>query len=362
MMDTHFYAVIMAGGGGTRLWPLSRRDTPKQLLKIYKDKSLFRIALDRLKGLLDFDHIYVVTVEEQIAKLKKEAPELPLHNFLIEPMPKGTASVVGMAATYLQKIDPDAVMAVLTADHVIENVPYFQELLAEAKTAATEGILVTLGIEPTFPATGYGYIEAGEKISGLLNGFRVKRFKEKPDPETAKKYLKSDSFYWNSGMFIWSVAAILDEFSKQMPELHEKLKLIQTRIQEDCSIGGITDIWETIQPQTIDYGIMEGASDVIVLSARGLGWNDVGSWDSLFEILEADQDGNIQLACHVVNVNSTDILIQSTDEEKMIAVVGLKDIVIVDHENTLLICKRGETQKVRQVIKKIKEKGLNNYL
>ena len=361
-MDTHFYAVIMAGGGGTRLWPLSRRDTPKQLLKIYKDKSLFRIALDRLKGLLDFDHIYVVTVEEQIAKLKKEAPELPLHNFLIEPMPKGTASVVGMAATYLQKIDPDAVMAVLTADHVIENVPYFQELLAEAKTAATEGLMVTLGIEPTFPATGYGYIEAGEKISGVLNGFRVKRFKEKPDPETAKKYLKSDSFYWNSGMFIWSVAAILNEFSKQMPELHEKLKLIQTRIQEDCSIGGITDIWETIQPQTIDYGIMEGASDVIVLSARGLGWNDVGSWDSLFEILEADQDGNIQLACHVVNVNSTDILIQSTDEEKMIAVVGLKDIVIVDHENTLLICKRGETQKVRQVIKKIKEKGLNNYL
>jgi mannose-1-phosphate guanylyltransferase len=362
MMDTHFYAVIMAGGGGTRLWPLSRRDTPKQLLKIYKDKSLFRIALDRLKGLLDFDHIYVVTVEEQIAKLKEEAPELPLHNFLIEPMPKGTASVVGMAATYLQKIDPDAVMAVLTADHVIENVPYFQELLAEAKTAATEGLLVTLGIEPTFPATGYGYIEAGEKISGLLNGFRVKRFKEKPDPETAKKYLKSDSFYWNSGMFIWSVAAILDEFSKQMPELHEKLKLIQTRIQEDYSIGGITDIWETIQPQTIDYGIMEGASDVIVLSARGLGWNDVGSWDSLFEILEADQDGNIQLARHVVNVDSKDIFIQSTDEEKMIAVVGLKDIVIVDHENTLLICKRGETQKVRQVIKKIKEKGLNNYL
>ena len=361
MMDTHFYAVIMAGGGGTRLWPLSRRDTPKQLLKIYKEKSLFRIALDRLKGLLDFDHIFVVTVEEQITKLKEEAPELPLRNYLIEPMPKGTASVVGMAATYLQKIDPDAVMAVLTADHVIENVLYFQDLLVKAKTAAAGGLLVTLGIEPTFPATGYGYIEAGEIISGL-DGFKVIRFKEKPDLETAKKYLKSGSFYWNSGMFIWSVAAILDEFSKQMPVLHEKLKLIQTRIQEDRQIDGITDIWETIQPQTIDYGIMEGASDVVVLPVRGLGWNDVGSWDSLFEIIEADQDGNIQLARHVVNVESTDILIQSTDEEKMIAVVGLKDIVIVDHKNTLLICKRGETQKIRQVIKKIQEKGLNNYL
>lgn len=360
-MDTHFYAVIMAGGGGTRLWPLSRRDTPKQLLKIFKDKSLFRIAVDRLKGLLNFDHIYVVTVEEQVAKLKEEAPELPLHNYLIEPMPKGTASVVGMAAAYLQKIDPDAVMAVLTADHVIENVPYFQDLLVEAKTAATGGLLVTLGIKPTFPATGYGYIEAGEKIIGL-NGFKVIRFKEKPDSETAKKYLNSGSFYWNSGMFIWSVAAILDEFSKQMPGLHEKLKLIQTRIQEDRQIGGITDIWETIQPQTIDYGIMESASDVVVLPARGLGWNDVGSWDSLFAILEADQDGNIKLARHVVNVDSSDNLIQSTDKEKMIAVVGLKDIVIVDHKNTLLICKRSETQNIRQVIKEIKEKGLNNYL
>jgi mannose-1-phosphate guanylyltransferase len=361
MMETHFYAVIMAGGGGTRLWPLSRRTTPKQLLKIIEDKSLFRIALDRLKGLLEIDHIYVVTVKEQIAKLREEAPELPLHNYLIEPMPKGTASVVGMAATYLQKIDPDAVMAILTADHVIENVSYFQDLLIEAKTIAKKGFLVTLGIEPTFAATGYGYIEAGEKISGL-NGFKVIRFKEKPDPEIAKKYLKSGSFYWNSGMFIWSVAAILDEFSKQMPELYEKLKLIQTRIQEDFQMGEITDIWETIQPQTIDYGIMEGASNVVVLSAQGLGWNDVGSWDSLYAILEADKNGNIQVARHVVNVDSTDILIKSTDQEKMIAVVGLKDLVIVDHENTLLICKRGETQKIRQVIKKIEEMDLSNYL
>jgi mannose-1-phosphate guanylyltransferase len=191
---------------------------------------------------------------------------------------------------------------------------------------------------------------------------QLRRFKEKPDPDTAKEYLKSDSFYWNSGMFIWSVAAILDEFSKQMPELYKKLLLIQARIQEDRQIGGITDIWETIRPQTIDYGIMEGASEVVVLPALGLDWNDVGSWDSLFAILEADKDGNIQLARHVVNVDSVDILIQSTDEEKMIAVVGLKDLVIVDNKNTLLICKRGETEKIRQVVKKIKEKGLNNYL
>jgi len=360
-MDTHFYAVIMAGGGGTRLWPLSRRDTPKQLLKIIKDKSLFRIALDRLSGLFNPDHIFIVTVEDQLAKLREEAPELPLHNYLIEPMPKGTASVVGMAAAYLQKIDPYAVMAVLTADHVIENVPYFQDLLVQAKIAARRGLLVTLGIEPTFPATGYGYIEAGEKISEL-DGYKVRQFKEKPDLDTAKEYINAGSYYWNSGMFIWSVDSIIGEFSKQMPELHKKFTQIQNRIKDNYQIDEIVDIWETIQPQTIDYGIMEGASDVVVLPAQGLDWKDVGSWDSLFEILEADQNGNIQLARHVVNVDSTDILIQSTDGEKLVAVVGVKDLVVIDHKNTLLICRRGETQKIRQVIKEIKKKGLDNYL
>ena len=360
-MDTHFYAIIMAGGGGTRLWPLSRRDTPKQLLKIIKDKSLFRIALDRLSGLFKSDHIFIVTVEDQLAKLREEAPELPLHNYLIEPMPKGTASVVGMAAAYLQKIDPYAVMAVLTADHVIENVPYFQDLLMQAKIAARRGLLVTLGIEPTFPATGYGYIEAGEKISEL-DGYKVRQFKEKPDLDTAKEYINAGSYYWNSGMFIWSVDSILGEFSKQMPELHKKLTQIQSRIQDNYQVGEIVDIWETIQPQTIDYGIMEGALDVVVLPAQGLDWKDVGSWDSLFEILEADHNGNIQLARHVVNVDSTDIFIQSTDGEKLVAVVGVKDLVVIDHKNTLLICRRGETQKIRQVIKEIKKKGLDNYL
>jgi len=360
-MDTHFYAVIMAGGGGTRLWPLSRRDTPKQLLKIIKDKSLFRIALDRLSGLFKSDHIFIVTVEEQVAKLREEAPELPLENYLIEPMPRGTASVVGMAAAYLQKIDPDAVMAVLTADHVIENVPYFQDLLVQAKIASRRGFLVTLGIEPTSPATGYGYIEAGEKIKEL-DGYKVRQFKEKPDINTAKEYINAGSYYWNSGMFIWSVDSILDEFSKQMPELYKKLKQIQARIQDNHQVGEIVDIWETIQPQTIDYGIMEGASDVVVLPVQGLGWKDVGSWDSLFAILEADQNGNVQLARHVVNVDSTDIFVQSTDGEKLIAVVGVKDLVVIDHKNTLLICKRGETQKIRQVIKKIKKKDLDNYL
>ena len=360
-MNSHYYAVIMAGGGGTRLWPLSRKESPKQLLKIINKKSLFRIAVDRLDGLFDFEHIYVVTIKEQLAKLREDVPEIPLKNYLIEPMPKGTASVVGLAATYLQEIDPKAVMAVLTADHIIENIPLFHELLTQAKTAALNKYLVTLGIKPTFPATEYGYIEAGEKIIGL-ESFYVKSFKEKPDLSKANEYIKSNTYYWNSGMFVWDVNTILDEFRKQMPGLHEKLDKIKTRIMQNQLFAEINDIWETIEPQTIDYGIMEGASSAAVLPAHNLRWKDVGSWDSLYSILDVDMDGNIQLTDQLINVESKNILVQSNDKNKLIAIVGLEDLVIVDDENAILICKRGETQKVRQVINLIKEKGLNKYL
>jgi mannose-1-phosphate guanylyltransferase len=359
-MDTHYYAVIMAGGGGTRLWPLSRKESPKQLLPIINDKSLFRIAVDRLDGLFDYDHIYVVTIREQLSKLREEVPEIPLKNYLIEPMPKGTASVVGLAAIYLKKMDPDAVMAVLTADHVMGNTEYFKELLSNAESIAQKGYLVTLGIKPTFPATGYGYIEAGEKIE-KLNCYQVDNFKEKPDLASATEYVNSNNYYWNSGMFIWEVISILNEFKKQMPELYKKLGMIETRIQEDLTFTEIIDIWETITPQTIDYGIMEGASDTAVLPAFDLGWKDVGSWDSLQSILEPDQDGVIKLVDQMINVDSKNILIKSTEEGKLIAVIGVEDLVIVDHDNTLLICKKGETQKVRRIIEIIKEKGLDQY-
>jgi len=360
-MIEHFYAVIMAGGGGTRLWPVSRRENPKQLLRIIENESLIRIAVDRLRGLMDSGHIFVVSIEEQITKLKQEIPEIPIENFLIEPMPKGTASVVGMAAAYLQMIDKDSVMAVLTADHVIGNVKSFHNLLANAKIVAEKGCLVTLGIEPTFPATGYGYINAGKRIPDF-NGYHVKEFVEKPDYDTAKDYIRSRSYYWNSGMFIWQASTILEEFKKQMPGLNEKLQILLSRISPDGKMGNITDIWETIDPQTIDYGIMEGASNTIVLPAIGLDWIDVGSWDSLFELFESDSEGNVLKAKHVENVDSRGNLIYSTDSKNVVAVVGLKDIIIVDHQNTLLVCKKGETQKIRQIINQLKDKKLDEYL
>jgi mannose-1-phosphate guanylyltransferase len=213
-MDNHFYAVIMAGGGGTRLWPVSRKQSPKQMLRIIGNQSLFQLAVARLKGLFPPERIYVVTLSEQAESLQAACPELPLDNFLIEPTPRGTASVVGLAASFIKHIDRDAIMVVLTSDHIIENTKLFQQLLTSAYEIAEEDYLVTLGIEPTYPSTGYGYIESGKLLKGKceLPVYEVIRFIEKPDEQKARQFLTKGGYFWNSGMFIWKVDRILEEF------------------------------------------------------------------------------------------------------------------------------------------------------
>jgi len=357
----HYYAVIMAGGGGTRLWPMSRRNNPKQVLKFIEKKSLFKISIERLMDLFPLERIYVVTIAEQKELLQKEVPALPGENYIIEPMPRGTASVVGLAATYLQKKDNQAVMAVLTADHIIKNTDSFKSLLTEGYQLAQKDLLVTLGITPSFSSTGYGYIEIGSKIENS-NGYFAKRFVEKPDRETAERYLQSGNYLWNSGMFVWKCTTVLDEIKKQMPDLSEKLELIYERINYHFIIEPIHSIWETIQPQTIDYGIMERAPRVAVLPAAHLGWNDIGSWDSLYEFSDADQSGNLIDGDHIIEIGTENSIIYATDTKKMIAVVGMKDVIIISHENAVLICKKGESQRVKEVIRQIKEKKLNQFL
>ena len=360
-MKANFYAVIMAGGGGTRLWPLSRKRSPKQLLKLVGGKSLFQLAVERLDGMVDMDHIFVVTIKDQVEMLHEQVPAIPMENYLIEPMPKGTAAVVGFAAEYLRKCDPNAVMAVLTADHVIENTDYFKQLLATAADIAESGTLVTIGIKPEFASTGFGYIQVGAKQE-LYDAFTVKRFIEKPDEKTAQEYIHSGKFYWNSGMFIWSVKAILAEIERQMPDLSGYIKQVSEKISPDGHVGGINHIWKNIEPQTIDYGIMEGARDVTLIPAVDLGWKDLGSWDSLFSILEPDERGNIELAPRVLSINASDCLIQTTNIEKAVAVIGVEGLIIVDHENTLLICKKGDSQDVKQVVNTLTDENLEQYL
>lgn len=363
MLD-HYYAVIMAGGGGTRLWPLSRQALPKQMLKLAGDRTLFQMAVDRLQGLFSPERILVVTVAEQAIQLQAQVPEIPVENYLIEPMPRGTASVVGLAAVVLQKRDPQATMAVLTADHFITNVAYFQNLLQAAYDLAQDGYLMTLGIQPTYPATGYGYIHRGDAV-GEYRGqmaYQVRRFKEKPNESVAREMVAAGDHDWNSGMFIWRVEQILKAFESLMPELYAKLMEISQAWGGSQQKAVVEKVWPTIRPETIDYGIMEKASRVAVLPAINLGWNDVGSWESLFEVLPADENGNIILGAEHFGLDTNASLVCADSTDRLIVTIGAQDLIVVDTGNALLVCARKDAQKVRQVVDWLKQQGRGEYL
>ncbi len=364
MADHNFYAVIMAGGGGTRLWPLSRRKRPKQLLKLIDDTSMFAMAVNRLKAILPVERILVVTVADQAAQLQKDVPEIPAQNYLIEPMPRGTASVVGLAAIHLQKIAPDATMAVLTADHYIRNIPLFHKLLEAAWQTAQDGWLVTLGIHPTFPSTGYGYIQHGETLQKYqtLAVHRVLKFKEKPDLGTAKVMVASDDHNWNSGMFIWKVGSILAEFKRQMPELHQSLESIAASLGTPAEANTVEETWRELKAVTIDYGIMEKASSVAVIPATDLGWDDIGSWESLFDVLPGDENGNIYIGCAPVSLESDHSLILSENPGHQIVTIGMQDTIIIDTGDALLVCNRHDAQKVKDVVQKLGKIENGKYL
>jgi len=363
-MNEHFYAVIMAGGGGTRLWPLSRQSRPKQMLRLVGDRTLFQMATDRLQGLFPADHIFVVTVASQATELQKESPHIPAENYILEPLPRGTASVVGLAAVVLQQRDPDAVMAVLTAHQYIENVAGFKQILVSAHDLAQKGFLVTLGIQPNFPATGYGYVQHGDLLGHfhLHDAFLVKQFKEKPNEELARDLLQSGDHFWNSGMFIWRVDRIQQEFCRQMGDLCQTLGQIAASWSTAWQTETLKKLWPKIKPQTIDYGIMEHADQVVVIPAADLGWSDVGSWDSLFDVLPGDENGNIHISSMHLGVDTYGTLVCSEDPNRMVVTIGVKNLIIIDAVDALLVCPRDDAQKVRELVKLLDQNGYQLYL
>ena len=364
-MNKHFYAVIMAGGGGTRLWPLSRKATPKQSLNLFGDRTMFQIAVDRLDGLFNPEKIIVVTVADQAEQLHFQSPRIPASNFLIEPMPRGTASVVAMAAAALQKKDPEAVMAVLTADHYIENVVLFQTALRAACEVARQGSLVTLGIPPLFASTGYGYIESGKKIftdNIDLSVFGVTAFKEKPTLEVAEGFINKGGYNWNSGMFIWRTEVILEKIRTLMPDLFEKISSLHEEVGVDHLSAHFRSIWESIVPETIDYGIMEKSDDCAVIPVEDLGWNDVGSWDSLFDVIQPDVNGNILIHAKHIGLDTKNSLICSTNPERLIVTLGMENLIIVDTGDAVLVCPRGQSQKVKELVNYLKDNHLTPFL
>ena len=363
-MDEHSYAVIMAGGGGTRLWPVSRKNQPKQLLPLLGEETLFQSTVNRLADLFPSTRILVVTVEEQMHEMRNQVPAIPEENYLIEPSPRGTASVVGLAAAVLKKRDPEAIMAVLPSDHFIRNQDLFHYLLRAAFDVARQNYLVTLGIAPLSPSIAYGYIQQGEHLDGEFKYpvYKVKGFKEKPDEKTAQEFVRSGGYSWNSGIFVWRVSVILAEIEKQMPALSSALSEISSVWETPKQIEVLRAHWRGLKSETIDYGVMEHAENVAILPASGLGWNDVGSWDTLFDVLFPDMNGNVMVNSQHLALETNNTLIYGTNNERLIVTIGLDDTVVVDSGDVLLICKADQAQKVREVVEHLKKHRQENYL
>lgn len=363
-MYENYYAVIMAGGSGTRLWPLSRKHQPKQSLRIAGDRTLFQYAVDRLEGLFPYERIMVVTVADQVNMLRGECPEIPQENFIIEPLPRGTASVVGLACVALKARNVNATMAILTADHLIKNDAHLRELLRAAHVVAQEDVLVTLGITPSYPATGYGYIQKGDSLGTYkgLNAFKVKKFKEKPQEKQAREMIIDGQHVWNSGMFIWRVDTVMGEIKRQMPDLYDKLGKISDDWMGEARMDTLASVWPMIEPQTIDYGIMEKATHVAVIPSVDLGWNDVGSWGSLFESIDSDESGNIILRGDPITFDTQGTLICGDSSKHLIVTIGVEDLIIIDTGDAILVCDRKHAQRVRDVVDYLKQQGRKDYL
>jgi mannose-1-phosphate guanylyltransferase len=359
----HTYAVILAGGGGTRLWPISRKKHPKHLLPLLGERTLFQGALERLEGFIPVERILVVTTSSQAEELGKQAPQVPLVNFLIEPQPRGTASAIGLAASVVEKRDPEAVMLILTSDHYIRNNDLFRLVMRTAVQVARKNYLVTLGISPTSPSTGYGYIKQGVVLPEKFDypAFRVLQFIEKPEDAQARQLLASGEASWNSGMFIWRADRILDEFTRQMPELKKTLDRIGAGWGTTEQNAILESEWSRLKPETIDYGIMEHADNVAVLPAGGLEWNDVGAWDALFDVLPPDEHGNVVVNSEHMAMETRDTLIYSAGK-KLVVTIGVNDLIVIDSNDALLVCRRDQAQQIRRVIENLKRSHNEDYL
>lgn len=355
-----YYAVIIAGGSGTRLWPLSRSNRSKQSLKLVGERTMFQHAVDRLAPLFQPEHICVVTREDQSALLSSQVPDLPLSNFINEPVGRGTAPAIGLAAVHLRNRDPEATMAVLTADHYITSTEQFRHALETASFVAEAGHLVTLGIKPVSASTGFGYIQQGESLEIFHDFpvFRVERFTEKPVLDVARQMVTSGKYSWNSGMFVWRVDRILEEFQNQMPDLYAQLMEVETALGSPDYKAVLGQVWSRVAEQTIDYGVMEHAADVVVIPVD-IGWTDVGSWASLAELLPPDQDGNIFVGPYKeIDTHNTLVF----GGKRLVATIGVQDMVIVDSEDALLVCAKNREQEVREIVERLKTNGDSQWL
>lgn len=355
------YAVIMAGGRGERFWPKSRQELPKQFLCLVGDRTMLQKTVDRLKKMIDPDQIYIITGKTYYDIVLSQVPEVPESNIILEPVGRDTAAAVGLSASVVSQRDPSGVMIVLPADHYIADEDHFCELLKSAvATAASGEQLITLGITPSRPETGFGYIARGQLYEIIAGNpaYTVDKFTEKPDYQRALKYLANGNYYWNSGIFIWRVDLILRLIARHLPELGAGLLRIKTAYGTEHYQEVLAAVFADLPKVSIDYGVMEKASNVLVLPGN-FGWDDVGSWTALEAYKEKDEQGNC-LEGRGVLVDTSNTLVLAT--EKVVATLGVDGLIVVEGRDSILVCHKNRAQEIKKIINALQEQGYKEVL
>ena len=348
--------LIMAGGVGTRFWPLSRESNPKQFLKIISDKSMLQMTVERLLPKIHMKDIFIVTAQSQVKLTVEHLPKLPTENIIIEPFGMNTAPCIALSAQYLaRKYDKNEKMIVLPADHLIARKDEFLASLNIGVLSAEQDNLVTFGIKPDYPATGYGYIEAGKEIEKEM--FYVKRFKEKPDLETAKTFLHAGNFFWNSGMFMWKIETILKAYQNYLPQISQLLKKIDVKWNSKGLSADISEEYALMLKVPVDIGIMEKAEKRVVIPVD-YGWSDVGSWKALYDISPKDENNNV-LKCKNKIIDSKNNYVNS---DKFVSLIGVENLVVIDSEDALLIASKDHSEDVKKIVGKLKKDGKEELL
>jgi mannose-1-phosphate guanylyltransferase len=353
----HWHALIPAGGSGTRLWPLSRSDRPKFLLDLTgAGRSLIQTTRDRLDAVVPPSRTMVITGSAHAADVARQLPEVPADNIVVEPAPRNTAPAIGLAAALLHRRDPDAVMGSFHADHLIADTAAFTEALRAAYTAADDGRLVTVGIAPTAPETGFGYIRRGDAVGPGV--FAVEEFVEKPAREVAERYLAAGSYLWNAGIFVWRADVFLAELRRQLPDLHAAVQEIADAWGSPRQDEVLGAVWSGVAPDNVDQGVLEGAAQagLVATVPADIGWNDVGDWDTLAGLLPSD-DGVAHLGGGTVLARDCAGTLVCSTSGRLVAGVGLRDLVVIDTPDALLVAPRDRAQQVKAVVDTLREQG-----
>ncbi len=357
------YPVIMAGGSGTRFWPLSRKSRPKQFLSLTGDGPLLAATVGRLPPLAQLARIYVVCGPDHAAAVRRMIKKLPRENVIVEPCARNTAPCIGLAALHVARRDPKGIMAMLPADHHIARPDAFRTALSSAALLAQQGAIATIGIRPSRPETGYGYLKVGVRIAvrgkGSTQASKVERFVEKPDLATASRYLAEGTYLWNSGIFLFRADVILDEIGRAMPVLREQLSTIDAALGTPAYARTLRRIFPECPSISIDYGVMEKSQRIAVVSAD-FGWSDVGSFAALPEVRDTDAAGNVTEGQALVIDGRNNVVLAGN--ERPVAVIGADDLVVVDAGDAILVCRRERAQDVRKAVEELKRRGREDLL